>query len=88
MKGYCKWCGCEIDEVEHLQFDGAHETCCKVIIQVKYPNLKIINKKKQEELYYECNTAKWNFYLNRFYPSAELILKRCQLNNDLTLAID
>lgn len=76
MKGYCKWCGCEIDEVEFTQFSEVHELClnelkAKVKLQVKYPKLKI--KKGNEVFHYVCQSATWNYWLNRFYPDAELV---------------
>ena len=80
MKGYCQWCGCEIDEVEYMQFDGAHYECKKVRIDVKYPKLKI--KKGNEVFHYVCQSATWNFYLNRFYPIAELIMTTEILNHN------
>jgi len=80
MKGYCAWCGTEIDEVEYCQFNGTHETCSKVKLQVKYPILKI--KKGNEVYHYRCNTATWNFYLERFYPKADLILITETLNHN------
>ena len=76
MKGYCEWCSCEIDEVEFIQFE-MHELCkkeldTKVIQQIKYPKLKI--KKGNEVFHYVCQSATWNYWLNRFYPIAELTL--------------
>ena len=79
MKGYCKWCGCEIDEVEYVQFDGAHYNCSKVKLEVKHPTLRV--KKGNTIYHYVCDTAEWNFYLNRFYPKAVLTHTIEKLNN-------
>ena len=80
MKGYCQWCGCEIDDVEFITFDGAHETCSKVKLKVKIPKLKI--KKGNKVFHYVCTIAEWNFFLNRFYPKAELIMTTETLNHN------
>ena len=72
MKDYCEWCGCEVDEVEFTEFEGAHETCTKVKVKVKIPKLTI--EKGNKTFYFVCKSARWNFYLNRFYPFAELIM--------------
>ena len=83
-KGYCGWCGCEIDEVEFTQF-SVHELClnemnAKVKLQVKYSKLKI--KKGNKVFHYVCQTATWNYWLNRFYPKAELIMTSETLNHN------
>ena len=80
MKGYCQWCGCEIDEVEYMQFKGAHETCSKVKLEVKIPKMRV--RKGNEIFHYVCNTAEWNFYLNRFYPVANLTTITETLNHN------
>ena len=95
MKDYCPECNGDMDEVD-LEYKMCDKCYSKSIprlkddamIKIKIPKLIIINKKKLEELYYVCNTVKWNYFLNRYYPNAELVLKRCQLDNHLTLMVD
>ena len=45
---------------------------------VKHPKLKI--KKGNKTFYYICNTLNWNWFLNRYYPVADLIMTSETLN--------
>ena len=72
-KGYCD-CGKVIDQVEFFQF-GMCEVCFTAKrklpkINIKFKKLKI--RRGDSVLYYVCNIVKWNYWLNRYYPHAEL----------------
>lgn len=53
-------------------------TCDEQMIQIKYKKLRITYKNITK--YYVCNTMVWNWWLNRYYPKAELILEVEHLN--------
>ena len=92
MKDYCPKCSGDMDEVD-IELKMCYACYCKTIpklinkavLGVKYPKLTIINKKKNIDSYYVCNTAEWNFYLDRYYPKAELVLIVEHLNNSVNL---
>ncbi len=47
---------------------------------IKYSKLKI--KKGNKVFYYVCQSATWNYWLNRFYPKAALVLVTETINSN------
>ena len=85
-KGYCPECTGVMDESDfefNMCNDCYEKTIPKlmddVVQRIKYPKLRF--KKGKLELFYRCNTVKWNYYLNRYYPNAVLVMDTEELNN-------
>lgn len=81
MKGYCPNCNKVVDET---QFDLKAQVCDDCFMKgysIKHKNLRI--RKGTSDFYYTCKTLKWNYWLNRFYPKAELVMEVEYLNNGL-----
>ena len=88
MKGYCPICKKVIDEVVYSQFGMCHkcytgkirdeitEMKKKAMIEIKHKNLVLIKKTEDGDrrYHYVCNTVNWNYFLNRYYPNAELTM--------------
>ena len=86
-KGYCG-CGAVIDEVEYTQFKmclNCYMRLQKDEIRIKHKNLRI--RKGVFDFYYTCKTLEWNYWLNRSYPKANLIMTVEHLNNGFNLKL-
>jgi len=82
MKGMCPECFRIVDETEfniiaqmcddclRKAVMKLNEECC--MVSIKYPRLKIT--KGNTDYHYVCNVCEWNYFLDRYYPVAELIL--------------
>ena len=83
-KGYCPICKKVIDQVISEEF-GMCKSCYLKGFSIKHKNLMI--RKGASDLYYKCGTMTWNYWLNRYYPSADLIMTVEHLNNGFKLKI-
>lgn len=58
--------------LEHLKDDKTRKTIADTIKHRKLTTKRIYDDKIHYK-YYVCNIVVWNWYLNRYYPKAELV---------------
>lgn len=75
MKDYCK-CGGIMDETEFIAF-GMCPKCFadKEMKGLEIKHRSIIIRRGCVDYVYVCHVAEWNFYLDRYYPKAELYME-------------
>ena len=85
MKGYCPICHKVVDETEFDMKAQMCDGCVKKSYSIKHKKLRV--RKGASDLYYTCKTLEWNYWLNRYYPMANLIMTIEHLNNGFKLKL-